>query len=297
MNIIQKIVPNNFNIFLCGDQHKGSILSSRKLWIKLVDMVSSEIDGINPRNNLVVDHGDALEAIDVRDKRYDFTSGYEDKDGKPVYDPRKSQVLNQKNDAKRDRWEIRKNLIAILKGNHEHALLRFGNIAEELCNELSVEYGTYSCVIEYIDRKGNLLFKHYAHHGFGTIKSIAHPSKRRNTNKKISLMQKFDNKFGDCLLNSMGHTHQLIICDPEPLLYMSTKDGEIHQRYTKPSKTEGYIDPNHRWYVNTGSFRKILAMGMDDYGERKGYDPSHLAFALVKVRERKIESIEAITLD
>ena len=296
MQIIRKIVPNNFNLFLIGDQHIGSILSSSKLWIKMIHMVNSEVDGINPRNNFVVDHGDMLEAIDVQDKRFDIsTVGGEDENGNPVRDLRMAQILNQAQKAVLDRQDIRKNLITILKGNHEQKLLRHGNYVKDyVCERLGIEYGTYSCVIEYVDRKDRLLFKHYAHHGFGSIKSIAHPSKRRHANRKISLMQKFDAKFGDCLLSSMGHTHQLIICDPEPVLYMETKDGKIEQRYTKPSKTTGYIEPNHRWIVNTGSFLKTFGIGFDGYGERAGYDPIELGFILVKIRERKIDKVEKV---
>jgi len=215
MEIIQKVVPNNFNIFLIGDQHIGSLLSNTKGYVKMLHMVNSEIDGIKPRNNFVVDHGDMIEAIDNLDPRFDLTNvGRENKEGVITTDPRYTQVLYQAQQAVRDRKEIRKNLITILKGNHEHKLLRHGNWTDFVCEQLDIRYGTYSSMIEYIDRKGQLLFKHYAHHGFGSIRSIAHPTKRRVTNRKISLMQKFDNKFGDALLNSMGPTHQLLIYDP-----------------------------------------------------------------------------------
>lgn len=294
MQIIRKKVPYNFNLFLVGDQHIGTILSNTPGWIDMVHMVNSEIDGV--KTNYVVDHGDALEAIDTTDKRFDMmTIGREDENGNIITDMRYSQILRQAQQAVLDRQEIRKNLITILKGNHEHKLLRYGGFIEDyICERLNVQYGTYSCVIEYVDRNDNLMFKHYAHHGFGTIRSIAHPYKRRLTNKKISLMQKFDNKFGDCLLNSCGHTHQLLICEPEPILYMSTDGKKIKQRYTKPSKVHGYIDPSHRWYVNTGSFLKTYGMGVDGYGERKGYDPVELGFVIVKVRDRTIQSIEKV---
>jgi len=287
MDIIQKIVPNNFNLFLVGDKHTGNILSHDDGWTQMVHLVNSEVDGIKPRNNFVVDHGDMIEAIDVRDKRFDFT----------VKNLRMSQISQQKQQAIYERQEIRHNLITILKGNHCHKLIRFENITQEVCERLGVHYGTVSCVIEYVDRKGELLFKHYAHHGFGSAKSIAHPEKRRQTNLKISMMQKFQRKFGDCILASMGHLHQAIICEPENQLYMTTKEGKIQQKYTKPSKTKGYIDPDHRWYVCSASFLKTYGMGFDGYGERAGYDPVELGFIWVKARERKIQSVEKIFLD
>lgn len=287
MDIIRKVVPHNFNIFLVGDKHTGSILSYDDGWRQMVHLVNSEVDGIKPRNNFVVDHGDMIEAITITDKRFDFT----------VKDLKTSQIKQQRQQAVFDRQEIRKNLITILKGNHCHKIIRFENVVEEVCERLRIPYGTVSCVIEYADRKGNILFKHYAHHGFGSARSVAHPEKRRQLNLQLSMMQKFQRKFGDCMLASMGHLHQLIICDPEETLYMTTRDGKIKQKYTRATGLEGYIAPDHRWYVCTGSFLKTYGMGFDGYAERAGYDPVELGFLLVKVRNRKIESIDKIFLD
>ena len=205
---------------------------------------------------------------------------------------RASQVLSQAQQAVKERAPIRKSLVTILKGNHEHKVLRYGDFAEFICERLGVAYGNYSAVIEYVTYDDKLLFKHYAHHGFGSIRSIAHPVKRRIANKRISLMQEFDGKFGDVLLNSMGHTHQLIVASPDSTPYMATEDGKTTMKYTSPRKTTGYIEPSHRWYVNTGSFRTTLAIGIDDYAERAGYDPAVLGFAVAKIRDGVIVKIK-----
>jgi len=296
MQIIRFKVPRNFNLFLFGDKHTGSILSHQKSWNKLINMMESEYSGIPPRHNYGVDHGDCIEAIDVQDKRFDIaTIGLNDEDinddGK-LRNYRASQILAQAQQAVTERSAIRKKIITILKGNHEHKVLRFGDVTEFICERLGVHYGTTSAVIEYVTYKEKLLFKHYCHHGFGSIRSIAHPAKRRIANKRISLMQKFDNKFGDVLLNSLGHTHQLIVADPDSIPYMATEDGKTTMKYTSPRKTTGYIEPNHRWYVNTGSFRTTLAIGIDDYAERAGYDPAVLGFAVAKIRDGVIVKIK-----
>jgi len=288
MEIIEKQVPLNFNLFLVGDQHIGSIMSHRSGWLKMCDMVNSTYEGIKSHNNFVIDHGDMCEAISIDDPRYDMQ----------VTTAEGSQLFRQRKQAIADREPIKDNLITILKGNHEHKVIRHGNLTKEVCEKLNVPYGTVSCVIEYWNRN-RLLFKHYTHHGFGTIKSIAHPTIRRETNRKISLMQKFDSKFGDCLINSMGHTHQLIVCQPESKLYMTTDNRKIKQKYTEPKKVTGYIEPNHRWYVNTGSFLKTYGMGIDSYGERFGYDPVELGFVVILVRDGKIapKNVRRIRLD
>jgi len=302
MQIIRFKVPRNFNLFLFGDKHTGSILSHQKSWNKLLDMMESEYSGIPPRHNYGVDHGDCIEAIDVQDKRFDIaTIGLNnediDDDGK-LRNYRASQILAQAQQAVIERNPIRTRLVTILKGNHEHKVLRFGNMAEDICDRLKLKppvrgkHGNTSAVIEYVTYADKLLFKHYAHHGIGGIKSIAHPAKRRISNRRVSLMQKFDNKFGDVLLNSMGHTHQLIVADPDSIPYMATEDGKTTMKYTSPRKTTGYIEPNHRWYVNTGSFRTTLAIGIDDYAERAGYDPAVLGFAVAKIRDGVIVKIK-----
>jgi len=286
LEIIQKKVPLNWNLFLCGDKHTGSRLSHNKGWEKMCDMIMSNYDGISAKHNYCVDHGDTIEAIDIKDPRFEMET---------IESPRMTQVLNQAKAAVHERKPIQKNLITILKGNHEHKVMRFGNVTKFICEDLQVPYGTYSSVIQYINR-GEVLFKHYAHHGFGSIKSIAHPTKRRLTNKQISLMQKFDGKFGDCLLCSMGHTHQLIVASPDPMLYLTTDSEQINHNYTSPKKTAGYIDPSHRWYCNTGSFLKTYGLGYDGYAERAGYDAIDLGFAIVKVRNGKIENIVKVIL-
>jgi hypothetical protein len=290
MQIIRKVVPNNFNLFLTGDKHTGSRLSHDDGWEQMVNLINSEVDGVKPRNNFVVDHGDMIEAINVQDERFDFTAR----------DLKSAQIDKQEDYAVEERNPIKRNLITILKGNHCHKLLRFRNITQKVCDSLGVQYGTVSCIIEYVDRKDAVLFKHYAHHGFGSARSIAYPEKRRQTNLKISMMTKFQNKWGDCILASMGHLHQLIICEPEPQLYLTVKDGKIKQEYTKKefnSEEKDRIDPNLRWYVCTGSFLKTYGLGFDSYAERAGYDPVELGFVLVKIRDREIQSVEKVFLD
>jgi len=283
MEIIRKDVPLDFNLFLVGDKHDGSIMSHTSGWNKMCDMV------LKNKHNYVVDHGDMIEAIAIDDKRFDIEL---------VRDIEDSQLTRQIKIATFRREPIKDRIITILKGNHEHKIIRYGNAVKDVCEKLDIKYGTASAVIEYVN-EGKLLFKHYCHHGFGSIRSIAHPTKRRLTNRKISLMQKFDSKFGDCLLNSMGHTHQLIVCDPESVLYMTTESGKIKQKYTEAKKTTGYIEPNHRWYINCGSFLKTYIMGADGYGERAGYDPVELGFVVIKVRNGQIgpTGVKRIRLD
>ena len=286
MKSITVKVPNDFNLFLFGDSHEGSALRHDAGWRQLINMMLSDYGGLSERCNYGVDHGDIIEAILVDDKRYEESTTKE------------SSILAQLSNATKQRKDITKKLITILDGNHTDKLKKFGALVSDVCERLEVTFGTYSCVITYETEKGEHLFKHYAHHGFGSIRSGAHPHQRRDANRKLALRNKFSEKFGDCLLSSMGHSHQLIIVSPIPQPYMSTdKSGKLKMKYTKPSKRSGYIDPDHRWYVNTGSFYKAYMPDVSSYVEIAGYNPVELGFAVARIRDGNIVGIDKIIVD
>ena len=71
MRLLTRYLPNDHNLFLFGDDHEGTILRSKKGWNKLLDMMNSSYDGLNPDRNWGIHHGDIMEAIPSDDKRYD----------------------------------------------------------------------------------------------------------------------------------------------------------------------------------------------------------------------------------
>lgn len=103
-------------------------------------------------------------------------------------------------------------------------------------------------------------------------------------------------KAGDCITMSKGHTHKLIVCQPKSELYLVDDGHEIVQKYTKSDKTGGYIHPDHRWYINTGSFLKLYGDGVSGYGELFEYDPIELGVAVIMVRNQKIDGVRRIVL-
>lgn len=283
MQIIIKQVPDNFNLFLFGDVHTGSVLSYNKGWEAFVNMVTSRYDGLPIENNFCLDHGDCIEAITIDDSRFFSATTKE------------VSILQQAQEAIRMRGAIRKNLVCILKGNHEHAVHRFGDISKHICEQLKVPYGTYSAVVNYVDANGNSLFKHYATHGRKTLSSTADDPVRQRANMELQLKRALKNKFGDTLLNSMGHAHRLLKVIPRHLLYLTTdRKYDIQQEYTSPRKKAGYIEPNHKWYACTGAFYRLFAdtykndAPTDSYSERAGYDPTELGVIIVKIRDREI---------
>jgi len=286
VKLITKQMPTSFNLFLFGDAHVGTILFAEDLFVKFVETVQQEYDGIKPNHNYLVDHGDAIEAITLDDKRYD---------AKLVQDPR-GTPFQQAQDYIEMLRPVRKQIVVRLKGNHELHLDRFGDLARFISEELGVPHGTYTARITYTDHRDNLIFKHFCTHGRKSITSTADDPKRRRTNMELILKRHLKHKAGDCLLQSKGHTHRLLVCAPNTELYLSDNGAEIEQRYTHSHRAAGYLHPDHRWYVNTGSFYKLYADGESGYAECAEYDPLELGYVVVKVRDRQIEEVNRIVL-
>jgi len=286
MQLISKKLPMDHNLFLFGDDHEGSILRYKQGWEKLVDMIHSGYGGLRPSANYCVDHGDPIEAIMIDDKRYD---------GKTT----NINIMKQIENAIESRRPIAKKTIAMVESNHPEKLWRFGPITQEICKELNIPYGTWSAVISYKNSKGSLMYKHFATHGYGSINTSADDAIRRDSNMKLSLKRKLKDKVGDCALMSMGHTHKILISKPSSDLFITStkeKHKRLKQKYTQTHQRASYIHPDHRWYVNTGSFLKLYGLGVSGYAERFGYNPMELGFAIVKVRKGIIVDIEKVVI-
>jgi len=281
MQLLTKVLPNNHNIFLFGDKHDGSVLSFDKGWNQLSDMMNSEYDGCS--NNYGVDVGDCIEAIMVDDSRFS-----EDK-------LTEARPLAQVKMAVKRRKPIAHMLLTILMGNHERKQWRFGNLTkEEICEQLGVDYGTYTCKISIKDKRDKLLYKLYATHGFRNISSTADDPKRRRVNMQLILKRHLKFKAGDCAVMVKGHTHKLMVCKPEAELYLTDDGKRLKQHYTSWGQNENYIHPDARWYGNTGSFLRLHGEGISGYAEIMEYDPVELGFLVLKVRGQKIVSLDTV---
>jgi len=289
MQLINQIIPDDANIFLVGDDHEGTSLRHDAGWHEFVEMVNAPYDGLDAEHNFIVEHGDVIDAIHPDDPRYDGLTN-------------KDTILEQINTAVNHRLHTALKTIVILDGNHPMKLWKYGRITQELCNRIHVPFGTYDSIISYLPKKGAKPFlKHFASHGFGSMKSTIDEPEDRENSLKRTLRKKLQHKAGDCHLMSMGHTHKLLIKEPRQELYItSVRSKRVRQAYTTPMDvdTSGktYIDPFMRWYVNTGSFYRLYGDGVSGYAELAGYDPIELGFAICKIRGRKIVGIDKIVL-
>jgi len=277
-------VPRDFNLFLFGDDHEGTVLRYKEGWEKLVEMMNNPYGDLPETANYGVDHGDIVEAICTDDKRYDATTT-------------SLNVTKQIDQAVKNRLHIKDKLVCILDGNHPSKLVNFGDITKDICTKLGVQFGTWTARITY-KTNSTRHFKHFAVHGIGgTINSKCDDERRRQNYMELALKRKLRDKGGDTLLMSMGHTHKLLICDPINKLYLSDNGQTIHQNYTRRKLgRQDYIDPDHRWYVHTGSFYKLYVDGLTSYAEKAGYDPIELGFCCARFRDGDIVNVDKIII-
>lgn len=279
MKLIMFTLPSSHNLFSFGDQHYGSILSSDKGWDELVDLMHSEYDGC--RNNYGVHGGDIIEAIMVDDPRFS---------PEKLTEP---PPLAQIKEAKRKLEPIKDMLITILMGNHERSLWRFGNITQDICDYLGVEYGTYTAKITLQDKKDNLMYKTYETHGRKLITSTADDPLRRKVNMQLILKRHLKFKAGDCAVMIKHHAHKLIVTPPTSELYLVDDGKKIKQGYTSSGQTEPFIHPDARWYGCAASFLKLYGKDTSGYAEIAEYDPVELGFLVTKVRDKRIVEVKA----
>lgn len=278
MRLLTKQLEANHNLFFFGDLHDGSVLSSEKGWYTLENMMNSEYDGCS--NNYGVDMGDMIEAILADDPRFS-----PEKFDEPL-------PLVQMNMAIKKREPIKDKLLTILMGNHERKLWRFGDITQEVCKKLDIPYGTYTSKLTINDSKGNLMYKNFVTHGFRNITSTADDPIRRRVNMELILKRQLKHKAGDCAVMVKGHTHKLIVCKPEMELYLIDDGKQVKQAYTGWGQSESYIHPDARWYGNSGSFLRLYGKDVSGYAEIFEYDPVELGWLILRVRNKKIISLD-----
>ena len=289
MKVIQYQIKRNSNIFLGGDRHVGNAARSQDAVDHFKNALNSKYDGC--ANNYYVDHGDNLEAISSDDRRFEFST-------------HKTLPFDELDFAIEEYRNIAFKTICILYGNHEYKWNRFGDLTAKLVkytNEKygsNIEYGTNSCVIVYRDENNKFLFRHFAWHPMsGRLNYAAKDPDQKLGNILAGLKQRFRDRWGNALLMSCGHYHQLIVNKPKEQLLHMEQGGKISKEYATARKVDGYIHPDFRWYVCTGSFLTFYVDGLSTYVERSGsIQPADTGYAIAKVRDGRLVDIDRIKL-
>jgi len=267
MQRIVSVIPRDCNILFVGDTHEGTVFFHDKGLRKIVNHV--EKDRAHRR---VFHMGDWIEAIPSDDRRYDNSAALYNNPGEQA----EAIVKRFKS--------IKNQMLGGLHGNHERALYRIKNFADQICKDLNIPYGTGMCRLIFNDDKGRHLFNVFACHGYWLFKSQAKDPEQEMANKKASMKMRLKKLMGDAAVMLCGHAHELIVAEPVEQLYLTDEPYGVKQHYLGlPNNLSGYIPVDQRFYGCTGSLRKNQMDGFTDYAE--GFPPAELGCLDLAVRD------------
>lgn len=274
-----RIVPN-CDIMLIGDTHEGSAMTH----LSAIDDAMSWI--MKKRNRYYIHMGDAIEAITSDDKRFSMESS-------------DHSLPQQQADSVIERhYASRKRCLVWLYGNHEHTLHRVANFSRYIASQLGVPYGTWTCKLA-LDSAQGRIGKMFLCHGStrGTFTSNAKDWEQQQANMKASLKRSLVDKAADCILMACGHSHKLLVVPPAHRLILSDDGERLRQSYLGVGDPAAkYIEPDRRWYVNTGCLLRLYGDDVVGYGERAGYNPVEIGYALVHIRKGRISEVERVVV-
>ena len=70
----------------------------------------------------------------------------------------------------------------------------------------------------------------------------------------------------------------------------------IRDRYITTKPSDDYIDPENRYYINSGSFFRSQMLNIDTYAERNMYPPTEMGYAKIIVRDYQVVDVEKVTV-
>lgn len=278
-------MPDDFTIADLSDFHLGSPNCAENKLIETIEQIKQT------PNRYVVFKGDAIEAITPGDKRYVHSCVKDDLKSPKEQADRVIQMFRP----------IKDRILAWGIGNHEDKLTNTMAFGQYMAESIGCPYGAWNFKIIYTDSNGDLMFKTYHTHGRHGLHSNAKDDIQYDANRRAALKNMFVRLgHADCIYESRGHDHQLLVVDPtvQNKLYLTDNGKTVKQHYHQScSQNAEYIPPDSRWYATTGSFRKLYTPSGTyavDYGEIAGYSPSEIGYALVTVKGKKITGVEKV---
>ena len=267
-------IGENFTLMLAGDEHIGNAGVDIDKMDKFVHSVKSK------KKAFVVNMGDNLESISVKDPRYSIL----------VHGCRASMIQEQRDAFIEQFNSIGDRFLTMMDGNHE---MKFKNDFKPN-SDIAKAFNT-----QYIDgTMCKLLFPGFrmlAWHGDGSIGGKAGDRLQRKTSEKVALKRKLRDLAADCEIKAMGHAHKLVLSEPskEDLILMTDPNKmDLVAHYSQPGRInvgDGLyrIPEDDVYYVCTGSFLKGYVEGISTYVEEKGYSPTELGWVEIDVKNGK----------
>jgi predicted phosphodiesterase len=248
--------PDVFSIYPLGDVHMGSRQCDEEGIKRKVTQVRSE------KNAYWIGMGDYADAILKNDKRFDVGGLAEWVKGDNIIELQREHVRDLFN-------PIKKQCLGFLTGNHEETLHinDQNDLTRNLCKDLGVTYGGYSCFIslKFKRSKSNEVHQYIIHafHGSGAA--------QQEGARMMRLMRLVNDIEADIYL--MGHLHTITTYAPSRLVYRNgkIKSVPIHAVMTG-SWLKAYAQPDEGEQLNSS------------YAERAGYKPNVLGCPCIKIK-------------
>ncbi len=246
-------------LYFLYDFHVGAFGCDHELLERQVNHVLNDDDGY------CVLGGDLCECINKKDRRSDNANIH------PMFRDTTNNLLGEQERYLRklikplaDEGKVLANLL----GNHEWALALKDdlNITENLCTDLNLPYGGYSCVIAITFRRTksnscNVLI--HAHHGKLGGRSKA---------GKVTALERQSQNVEGCHIIIRGHGHEKVLVPDSRVGIAFAPDGRPILRQRKIVLGA------------SGAYLKILEAGTTSYAEIAEYKPTDLGAIYAEIQ-------------
>lgn len=284
MRLLECRIPRNHDLYLLGDSHEGnSAQYERGLRNTIAEILGND-------RAFFTYLGDACETTTIDSKYYDPSNLKKD----PETGMLPTVPYVQARTVAEQFSPIASKCVAWLDGNHDRRAMKYLHLSHAILERMNLldAYGGYTCKLSVKDLEGKLMYKVFLFHGRTMAQSRAGSEKQKRANQEASLQRMLAPLAGDCVIMACGHTHRLLVSKPVRRLYITDDGRDIKQHRIQHVQAGKYIDPENRFYVNTGSFLRTQVVGLDTYSEIAAYAPVDLGFAVAHTEGGIIRDVE-----
>lgn len=276
MELLKRALPDTCSIIAFGDTHYGSATCSEGTMHEIIKRISQ-------KNTYCIFLGDTIDAKTVDNPHF----SHEMHDAKMTPMKQLTKWCDIMRQIKKEKW------IAMLAGNHELKLHKFGDLTRIACENLGIPYGGFLSKITISSQNdGFPMFKIMATHGSKCANSTSpDPLQRRRIMQGQIKRQLSSLGFSDCVVNLCGHGHRLVVVNPAHEPYFLDDGEKLIGKYTKAKQSDEWIDEDLRYYAMCGSTARTLVVGGISYSELAGYQPSQLGYVEISVKDGKVDAV------
>lgn len=272
----EKQVPRNGTVALLSDFHEGLITQS--------DAIGDAIERCMSKNSKIILGGDLVEGRTPDHPYYDKT----------VDEGKYATIQAQAEGIAKKLLPARKNILAVMAGNHERGVRNVMNVSREIVKDLGIEVPHGMLTLKAKIGEDSLF---YFHPEKWSCNSQAGDAEQRYHNDVRKIRRKLYPLAGDCIVMAVAHIHKLRLGEPIPELALIGEEDD-KQTYTNPDmyRASGNFPETQRWYCATGSFLRTRVKGVTSYSEAGGYPPTEIGYIEIQMKNGRVAELREIKL-